>query len=165
LDFLTKYRIELAQYLTKQLKMAKYPGIQCPVVRPRNRHVYFSYPLKIDEKVAGITRKTLVEALKVEGMPIAEGYVRPIYWEPMYQQQICYGTRGYPFKSPLYKGKVDYKRGICPVAERMHTRELFSTGLCRYPLKKKDVDDLARAFEKVFDSLADLNDYENKLNT
>ncbi len=163
LDFLTKYRIELAEYLTKQLNKAKYPGMQCPTVRSWNRHVYFSYPLKFNSPAAGIKRKTLVAALRAEGMPMGEGYVRPIYWEPMYQKQICYGTKGYPFKSPLYKGKVDYSYGICPVAERMHTQELMSTGLCRFPLKKKDIDDLIKSFDKVFNSLSELKSYEKKI--
>lgn len=160
LDFLTGYRIKLAEYLDGLLRKAAFPGLTLPVIRPGNKHVYFTYPLKWDAQKAGIRRSTLAAALRAEGVPFGEGYVRPIYWEPMYQKQICYGTKGYPFKSPLYKGKVDYHRGLCPVTERMHEQELLATGLCRYPLRKTDLKDIFRALEKVFEHIDDLKAYE-----
>lgn len=162
LDFLTRYRIELAQYLTALLKKIDFPALELPVVRPGNKHVYFCYSMKFKSKTVGFSRKTLAAALKAEGVPFGEGYVRPIYLEPMYQKQICYGKDGYPFRSPLYQGKVNYSSGLCPVAERMHFQELLVTGLCRYPLKKQDVKDVVAALEKVFQAGEKLKQYETR---
>ena len=160
LNFLNEYRIELAEYFLKLLAKANFPGIQLPVIRSWNRHVYFSCPLKFQEEKAGIERKTFIAALRAEGIPFAEGYVKPLYLEPLYQKQICFGKEGYPFKSPLYKGKANYQPGLCPVAERMYKKELMTTGLCRFPVKKKDVRDIVLAFEKIFDNLDELKNVE-----
>lgn len=162
LDFLTRHRVGLAEYLDGLLKKAAFPGLLRPIIRPGNKHVYFTYPMKFDARKVGIKRATLAAALRAEGVAFGEGYVRPIYLEPMYQKQICYGKTGYPFKSPLYKGKADYQRGLCPVAERMHKKELLATGLCRYPLQKNDIKDVFRAFEKIFNNIGDLRKYERK---
>lgn len=162
LDFLNDYRIELAEYLTDELKKSGFPGIELPVVYPWNKHVYFVYPMKFKEKEAGIKRGTFVNAVNAEGLSFGMGYVKPIYLEPMYKKSISYGNKGCPFKCPLYKGKTVYKKGICPVVERMYEKELMLTGICRYPLKKRDIKDVVLAFEKVFENKKGLKRLENK---
>ncbi|MFH1772644.1 MAG: DegT/DnrJ/EryC1/StrS family aminotransferase [Candidatus Omnitrophota bacterium] len=160
LDFLTDYRIELAQYLTAKLREFNNPCLELPVVYPHNKHVYFVYPFKFKESKAEIKRETFLKALSAEGVPCAGGYVKPIYLEPMYQKLIGYGKMGCPFKCPLYKGEVNYKRGLCPVTEKMYYKELALTGICRYPVKKNYIDSVVGAFKKVFDNLKELSKYE-----
>lgn len=150
LDFLNRHRINLAHYLTKRL--SKFKGLVLPTERRGDKHVYFVYPIGIREKEAGISRDVLVKALQAEGIPCGGGYVRPIYHEPLYQKRIAYGKKGCPFTCGYYKGKTNYAKGICLVTERMHKRELMLTGVCRYPHTKKDIDDVAGAFEKIFDN-------------
>jgi hypothetical protein len=57
---------------------------------------------------------------------------------------------------PHYKGKVNYAKGICPVAERMYEEALFSDDLVHPLMRKKDLDDVARAFEKVWEHRKEL---------
>lgn len=160
LDFLTEHRIVLADYLTKELKKLNLPGIELPVIPPENKHVYFLYPIKFKEKIIGIKRETFIRAINAEGIPFGAGYVKPIYLEPMYQEKICYGKHGCPFKCSLYKGRIDYKKGICPVTERTHFKELIVTPMCKYPLKKKDIKDIVSAFEKIFNNIELLRELE-----
>lgn len=154
LDKLTQSRIELADYLTE--KLSNYEGIATPIVYPDSKHVYFVYSIKYDEKEVGITRDLFVKALNAEGIPFGAGYVKPIYLEPLYQKKICYGRNGCPFSCPYYKGRVYYNKGLCPTAEKLYENTLMFTGLCRFPLTIRDMDDVVRAFEKIFGNINDL---------
>lgn len=154
LDFLNSYRIDLAGYLTSRL--SKFKGLILPKTDPSKKHVYFTYPIRLQEGPAGISRGVFAKALQAEGIPCGTGYVKPIYLDPIYQKRIGYGTRGCPFSCSFYKGKVEYHKGICPVAERMYEKELLLLPICRYPHTKKDIDDAVNAFEKIYDNLGAL---------
>jgi len=147
LDELNDHRIGLAEYLTD--KLSKFEALVLPE-KTSDRHVYFVYAMRFLEEVAGVSRDAFVKALVAEGIPFGAGYVRPIYLEPMYQRKVAYGKKGCPFTCSHYDGEVDYSKGICPVCERMHEKELMLTGVCRHPHTEKDLDDVIRAFEKVF---------------
>ncbi len=75
----------------------------------------------------------------------------------MYQKKIAYGPDGWPFTSV---DEVSYDKGICPVCERMHFDELIFTGVCRHPHTKEDIDDVAKAFEKIYDNIGELKESE-----
>ena len=154
LERLLQPRIEIAEYLTAQVRGL--PGLTPPAVRPGVKHGYYVYALRYDETATGVPRAKLVAALKAEGVPLSEGYVEPIYLQPMYQRQELYGALGCPFKCPHYTGRVSYEKGICPVTERMHYNELFLTAICHAGVSRRDAEDAATAFHKVFGSLKDL---------
>ena len=154
LDFLNDHRIELAEYLTEKLLM--FNDLILPQIDQTDKHVYFVYPMRIKVGIAGISRDIIVKALQAEGIPFGGGYVKPIYLEPLYQKRIAYGKDGCPFTCGLYKGEVNYKKGICPVSERLYEKELFLTSVCKYPHTEDDMDDVVKAFEKVFDNLKEL---------
>jgi len=156
LGMLTDHRIELAEHFTRKLKNLALPGIILPTTYENCKHVYFVYPIRYKVAETGLSREKFIKAINAEGIPFGAGYVQPIYLEPMYQKQICYGNGGCPFTCSHYKGKQNYKRGICPICERMHFEELVSTGICRYPLDKNDIDDAVRGIEKVFINKGDL---------
>lgn len=147
-------RQKAANYLTKSLKGL--PGITPPVVRRGIRHGYYVYAIKYDSAMTKVPRGRFVAALKAEGIPIGEGYVRPIYLEPLYQKRITYGRKGCPFTCSYYQGKVNYTRGLCPVAERMHFEELITTTTCHAGIRQKDLDDVVVAFRKILSSLNEL---------
>jgi hypothetical protein len=91
------------------------------------------------------------------------GYVTPLYLLPMFQKQIAHGPAGFPFKGPHYQGEANYRRGICPVAERMHFEELFTLEFMRPPATLADMDDVVRAFEKVYEHRAELARHADEL--
>jgi dTDP-4-amino-4,6-dideoxygalactose transaminase len=155
---LLRKRISNIHYLNKGI--GKIPGITPPRVRKDCIHVYYGHAFKYDEKVVGIPRKKFIQAIKAElplvkgrekeGTLIGEGYVRPLYLEPIYQKLIAYGKKGCPFKCPWYKGKVNYQKGICPVAEKMHEKKLFTHDFTHSYLEKSDLDAVIKAFQKVY---------------
>jgi dTDP-4-amino-4,6-dideoxygalactose transaminase len=147
-------RIEAADYLTERLRLL--PGITPPAVACGVRHAYYVYALRYDAEQTKVPRARFAAALKAEGLPVGEGYVEPIYLEPVYQQRIAFGRHGFPFTYPGYKGQVSYDRGICPVTERMYDSELLLTAICHAGTGRQDLDDFVTAFVKVYDNLAEL---------
>lgn len=155
---LVERRIDNANYLAERLRLL--PGIKPPAVRNHCTHVYYSQCVKYDERKIGVPRDKFIEAVKAELMPtefrekegvrISAGYGQPLYLEPIYQKLIAYGKNGCPFKCPMYKGNVDYKKGLCPMAERMQEWEIFTNDLINASMTKEDLRDVARAFEKVY---------------
>ncbi len=157
LDRLTRPRRQIAAYLTKHL--SRFPGITPPVTLKDSTHAYFVYALKYDSAKAGLPREILIKALQAEGIPFGMGYVKPLYLQPLYQKQICYGPGGWPFTSIPEAERPRYGRGLCPVTERMHFSELIHTPLCYYPVTLQDRADVVRAFDKIFSHRDALDQY------
>lgn len=147
LDSLVEKRIRLADYLTK--KLSNIDGIVPPKVHAAAKHVYYIYPIKFREDIVGISRDTFTKAVEAEGLPLYQGYAKPLYLQPIYQKQVVYGEKGCPFKCQYYGKKILYGKGLCPVTERMHYKELLYTNLCYPPLTYRDMDDIVHAIQKV----------------
>lgn len=161
LDGLTDQRRTLANYLTERLK--KFPGLTPPAPAKDVRHVYFTYPIVYDRtRIQDIGRDTFIKALRAEGIPCGGGYVKPIYHQPVYQKKTVYGKQGCPFRCPLYKNEIQYRQGDCPVTESMYAEKLLLLPVCREPHTEWDMDDVLRAFAKIFDSLDDLKSYKEE---
>ncbi len=153
-----------------EAKLNGMPGLTFQKCAEGSRHVYYVHPIKFDAKLLGISRNTFVAALRAElpetklregeGALIGAGYVRPIYLEPMYQNQIAFGEKGYPFTNPYYAGRANYEKGICPQAEKAHFETLITHELMRPPMTEADLDDVVFAFQKVLDNLPALKKYE-----
>jgi perosamine synthetase len=137
--------------------LAEIPGITPPSIVPGCSHSYYIYPIRYDESVTGVPRATFVRAVHAElpqpydyeSTPLTEGYVRPLYLQPVYQQRIALGAKGFPFRDGAAESSVSYAPGICPVTERLYERELILSPLVREPLGLDDIDAFAEAFMKV----------------
>ncbi|HUF09852.1 MAG TPA: DegT/DnrJ/EryC1/StrS family aminotransferase [Rhodothermales bacterium] len=154
LEGFVRARVELAGQLTKSL--CELPALTTPDVERGVRHGYYVYTIRYDEKVHDVPRKVFAEALRAEGLPVSEGYVRPLYLEPMYQRRIAFGRDGFPFTYAGYRGRVSYERGICPTAERMHFSEVLCLTICHAGASSRDMRDATVIFEKVVDGAAEL---------
>jgi len=144
---LTEQRIALAEHLTNRLSAV--PGITPPKVLPGYRHVYYFYTMKYDARVTGIPRDLFVKAVLAEGFQIAGGYVRPLYLEPLYQQRICFGATGAPFSFNPDITADTYRKGICPVVERLQDEDLMWTTMIYPPLTPAFLDRFVDAIHKV----------------
>jgi len=154
LNRLAAARVEASNYLTAGL--GDLAGIRPPFVMPDVVHGYYVYAIRYDASLVGADRASFANALRAEGIPIGEGYVEPLYLQPLYQERIAFGTAGFPFTYEGYKGSVSYDRGICPVAERMHFDELLTTDLCHADLTLDDLADVVAAFRKVHEQRTSL---------
>jgi perosamine synthetase len=144
---LTAPRIHLAGELRKALSGIE--GITTPVVRDNCTHVYYFFTMKYDAEVTGLPRDLFAEAVRAEGYHMAAGYVKPIYLEPLYQRQICFGANGFPFSSQPDNSRISYDRGICPVVERLQDKDLIWTNITYPPLTDADMKGFAEACDKV----------------
>ncbi len=136
-------RQEVAEALTAGTEGLE--GLIAPRVRAGCRHVYYIWALRTDEATLGVSRNRFSEALCAEGFPHWAGYVRPLYLLPIFQRRIAIGDHGYPFDMSA----VRYAKGMCPVAERMHERELLGFETCAYRISSEIVHRLVEAIRKV----------------
>jgi len=154
LDFLNTCRVRLASLLTEQLSDCEF--LTLPETRQGDSHVYYQYPMRFHKDAIGISRTSFVSAMQGEGISISEGYVRPIYLEPMYQNMMGYGEAGCPFRCPMYSGEVDYSKGLCPTAERIHFEEIITTDICKYPNTEHEVFEFVKAAKKIYANVSQL---------
>jgi len=157
LECFLKERIQVANRLTEGLNGLK--GLTTPVVMANCTHVYYVYPLLIDESQTHISRELLVKALRAEGTPISDRYAN-LHLQPMFQKKIAYGNKGFPWSADFYNGDVSYDKGICPVAERLQEHEYLGIGLCVNQYRDEDTDMIIKAFNKVWNGLEDLWDLD-----
>ena len=157
-------RRENVAYLEESLSTI--PALVMPEVRSGCDHSYYAHALKFKREIAGLSRETFVDAVRAELMPaelrekegvtLGSGYVKPLYLEPLYQQQIVYGDKGCPFSCAFYQGKVDYSAGLCPVCEKMHYQELITHEFMRPSMCREDLNDVVKAFLKVWENKGEL---------
>lgn len=148
---LNDIRIKLAEKLSEEL--SEFDFLLPPKIETNCSHVYYMYPIRFLTEKIGISRDLFVRAMQAEGISIAQGYVRPIYLEPMFQKKIAYGAWGCPFTCPKYNGQADYRQGICPVVEKIHFDQILTTDICKYPNTDKEVAEFADAVRKIMDNI------------
>ena len=124
------------------------PGILPHVVHPGNRSSYWFYMLRVDEAELGATREQFCEALAAEGVPNSLGYIPTCVYEyDLFQNQNAYPGTDCPWGCKYYGREIEYKKGLCPVAEeilstavRLNVNEFFT---------KQDLDETVAAVRKV----------------
>jgi len=151
---LVNIRIKNVKYLENQLK--DIPCLEIPPARDGAKHVYYAHPLLFKEESTSIRRNRFIDAVKAELPPtimrddsavlLSYGYVKPLYLQPLYQERICFGE--YPFNLTTRT----YKKGDCPVCEDLHENKLITHELMRPGMSKEDLDDVVKAFEKVWEN-------------
>lgn len=134
-------RERYAQRLTNSL--SDLPGLVTPAVREGCRHTYYVWPARFDAETAGTSRDAFARALTAEGVPVNQGYVAPLYSLPVFRKRAA-------------DGDDRYREGRCPVTERMHFEEELGFGICSFELSDRLIDQIADAFRKVYENLADL---------
>ena len=146
-----KEKVEWAGMLSDGL--SKLNGLRTPIVKQHCSHVYYAYPLLVDQKMTNTHRDNIFKALVAEGVPaLGDRYVN-LHLYPMYQKKIAYGSYGFPWTSGLYKGNVNYSKGICPIAEGMNESRYINIGLGLIRLDQKKCNQIIRCFEKVWGQL------------
>jgi dTDP-4-amino-4,6-dideoxygalactose transaminase len=153
LDHLVEERVRRAERLT--LGLAGLKGLRVPIVKHGCSHVYYVYPLVLDVEQLGIPKDKIHEALSFEGVPVSKNYSN-LHLLPMYQQKIAYGKKGFPWSSNIYNGSVQYKKGICPVAEDMNDSKYLGIGMCSYEYSYAEIDLIIESFHKVWNNLEKL---------
>jgi dTDP-4-amino-4,6-dideoxygalactose transaminase len=157
LDEINKAQIEMAEFLTRELR--KLPGLVPPTIPSHTKSVYHYYKIRVEPAQLDVRlsprdfRDRIVVALQAEGVKAAIWCARPIYMQPIFQVREGWG-KGFPWKSKYANRDVSYDAGLCPVAERI-SDETFNLSL--HPPNGLDlIEEYAEAFGKVIDHAKDL---------
>jgi len=149
LPTLLKQRIDLADYLTEKLSALDF--LTPPKVREGSEHVYYLYPLKYNAEAAGLSREAYIQNIRELGIPLyrfAGGYIRPLYLEPIFAQRDAFKA-SFPYNLLPESERPNYRRGLCPVTERLYDEEMIVTAYNYPPLTTADMDDIVKAFTKA----------------
>jgi len=142
LDAQTHTRDRNGRYLASRL--AALPGLH-PQQRPAacTRHGYHLFMLRLDGEAFGAPRSAVIEALRAEGIPCSAGYGFSLPQQPMFRRK-AFG----PYLSGA-AARLDYGRANVPTSDLLCREQ----GIwLEQPLllgRRADMDDIARAFEKV----------------
>jgi len=151
LNSIIKDRQEIAQKISAGLK--ELYGLVLPFNETNRNHVYYVFPMILDIQKLGVSRAKIVKALKAEGLDgLVEGYTN-VHLLPMYQKKIAYGSKGFPWTSNLCQRNIDYKKGICPVAEELHDTTFLGFEMCLHQMRDEDIELMVNAFKKVWENL------------
>jgi dTDP-4-amino-4,6-dideoxygalactose transaminase len=121
--------------------------LQFGKTREKATHSYYVLPFHYNEKLAKVSRKKFTEAVCAElqpdkyninislsrGVPFWAGYVNPLYKFPIFNYDIK-----------------------LPNAEYYHDNELIITLMQGFDLNDNDINDIAKAINKVCDNLDEL---------
>ena len=140
-----------ASKLNKGLSNLK--GLKIPSVANDCTHAYYLYFMQIKYKEIGISRDKIFDALVAEGVPGLSKTFANLHLLPMYQKKIAYGKNGFPWTSDICKREVNYKKGICPVAEELHDRSYIGFQMCLFELSDEEIELIVSAFKKVWNNL------------
>ncbi len=139
-------RKKFANLLTKGLSNLE--GLKLPIIEKNCSHSFYTYPIILNTKKIKLSRKTICKALKAEGVQVSEGYVN-LHILPMFKNKIAYGDSGFPWI--LNKSKnYNYKKGSCPVAEKLHEKTFMHIGMYTLDYRIKDIKKIINAFQKVW---------------
>jgi dTDP-4-amino-4,6-dideoxygalactose transaminase len=149
-------RQEVARRLTEGL--AGLQGLKTPVAAEGCTHVYYVYGMQLDVDYVGVSRESLVKALSAEGVPgLTNGY-QNIHLLPMFRNKIAYGSNGFPWTSDYCDSEVEYRAGLCPVAEELHNKTFTGLNLCMFEYTSEELVQVIEAFHKVWRNLDQLRD-------
>lgn len=146
LDAQADTREQNGKYLAGRL--AQIPGV-CPQRRGPEctRHGYHLFTFRLDPQVLGVSRRTLLRALEAEGIPVSGGYVMPLYRQPLFANLAFGPYRGYQSVQP----GLDYRRTSCPNCETICSSQGAWLEQRLLLGSREDMDDIATAFEKVYE--------------
>lgn len=142
LEAQTRRRDRNGRYLAARL--AALPGLH-PQARPAfcTRHSYHLFLVRLDAEEFGAPRSALLRALQAEGIPCSAGYGFSLHHQPMFRHK-AFG----PYL-PDAATRLDYARTHCPNSDRLCREEALWLEQSLFLGSRADMDDIARAFEKV----------------
>jgi dTDP-4-amino-4,6-dideoxygalactose transaminase len=140
----TKTRDRNGQYLASRL--CALPGVY-PQQRHRSvtRHSYHLFMLRLDAAKFGAPRAAVIKALQAEGIPCSPGYGFSLHAQPMFQKK-AFG----PYL-PHASRKLDYTKTKCPNSDLICREQCIWFEQSMLLGARSDMDDIAHAFQKIFD--------------
>ena len=145
LESQTKNRDRNGQYLASRITdhASRLPGLY-PQERPTDctRHSYHLFMLRYNPPGGRASpRAAFIQRLQAEGIPCSAGYGFSLPQQPFFRNRA--------FGPYLPNAKIDYAKAHCPNSDQL-CREAIWLEQNLFLGPRKDMDDIARAFEKAF---------------
>jgi len=133
LDQFNETKIELANHLSDKLK--DIDGLNVLNKIHDNENVLFIYPIIYEKSYFSKDRSWFVKACIAEGVPMNEGYTKPL------------------IELPLFKNYVKLANDFS-VARSLHNEKLISLKICHHHnISLDDIDDVGNAIIKVVNAV------------
>ena len=141
-------------------RLAGIPGIEFQNIEKESLHSHYMMPIFFNENIFEVKRNIFLKAINAElpnpstwdTNPLAEGYVKPLYINKLYQKKIGQGRDNFPFNLT----NREYQSGLCPITENLYYSELLLTPLIHEFTSIKSLEAFADAFEKVLENIDSL---------
>ncbi len=155
LEAQTKTRDRNGSYLAARL--ASLPGVH-PQRRPSSctRHSYHLFMLRLDANRFGAPREVVIRALQAEGIPCSAGYGFSLHHQPLFKNK-AFG----PY-IPRASARLDYAKMHCPNSDLICREQGIWFEQRLFLGTRSDMDDIAHAWEKIFEHRAALSDWAGK---
>jgi dTDP-4-amino-4,6-dideoxygalactose transaminase len=143
LDQQTLTRDTNGRYLAEQLRQI--PGLypqRVPVAC--TRHSFHLFMLRLDNAEFGASRSSVLPALQAEGIPCSSGYGYSLNHQPLFRNK-AFG----PYLANAV-GCLDYQSVCCPNSDLICSEQAIWLGQSMFLGDKRDMDDIAAAFEKIY---------------
>lgn len=114
------------------------------------RHSHHLFMLRLDPAAFGASRAAVVEALAAEGIPCSAGYGYSLPDQPLFRNK-AFGPY-LPDAAP----RLDYQASHCPNSDLICREQAIWLGQNLLLGPDDDIDDIARAFEKVHEHRGEL---------
>lgn len=141
-------------------RLARIPGL-FPQQRSADctRHSYHLFMLRLESEAFGAPRTAVIKALQAEGIPCAAGYGFSLYRQPLFQNK-AFG----PYL-PTARTQLNYRKTHCPNSDLICREQSLWLEHPIFLGSRADMDDIARAFEKVFENRQALSAWARKSTT
>jgi dTDP-4-amino-4,6-dideoxygalactose transaminase len=135
-------------------RLSALPGVH-PQKRTASctRHSYHLFMLRLDASAFGVPRAAALEALRAEGIPCSAGYGFSLPQQPMFRDR-AFG----PYLDRA-ASRLDYRRVHCPHSDLICREQGVWLEQAIFLGRRADMEDVARAFEKVHAHRAALSEW------
>ena len=113
---------------------------------PEGESSYWFLPFRLDIEKVRVSVDTFVEALCAEGIHFTAHYVKPFTEHEWYKDRTVFGSSGFPWTCPLYKGDPNQEYPLPNFEEG--DKSLFFTKV-HENMTEKEAEDIAAALRKV----------------
>jgi dTDP-4-amino-4,6-dideoxygalactose transaminase len=114
------------------------------------RHGYHLFMLRLDAETFGAPRDAVIRALVAEGIPCSGGYGFSLPDQPLFR------TKAFGPYLPDARSKLDYSASRCPNSDLVCRDQAIWLGQNLLLGPRVDIDDIAGAFEKVYEHRSSL---------
>jgi dTDP-4-amino-4,6-dideoxygalactose transaminase len=143
LDQQTEIRDANGRYLAERLRQL--PGVYPQKIPPQcTRHSFHLFMMRLDGIAFGAPRASVIAALHAEGIPCSAGYGYSLNHQPLFRNKA--------FGPYLHQARerLDYERVECPNSDLICSEQAIWLGQSMFLGSREDMDDINRAFEKIF---------------